>query len=130
MVQSPKTPESWKYEKITNKIPHPRLPPQNTKKIPEKCKNSNFWAILYFSVIFFVFSVGNLRWGILYFFRNLFVFPGFRGFWALYHPRGIVRLRAIKGCFRPLFAPICPPRPSHCADELRLIKTYQGLEGL
>ena len=30
------------------------------------------------------------------FFSYFFVFPGFRGFWALYHPRGIVKKRTKK----------------------------------
>ena len=51
VVQSPKTPESRKYEKITRKkykIPDPRSPPENTKKLPKKYKKGNFSAIFVF----------------------------------------------------------------------------------
>ena len=41
VVQSPKTPESRKYEKITKKTqnPPPQVAPENAKKLPKKYKN-------------------------------------------------------------------------------------------
>ena len=98
VVQSPKTPESRKYEKITKKIqnPRPQVAPRKYEKITEKIRKRQFFGhFCIFSVIFFVFSGGDLGSGILYFFRTFFVFLGFRGFLALYHPRGIVNLRPV-----------------------------------
>ena len=92
MVQSPKTPESRKYEKKKNeenaKSPTPRSPPpENTKKTTEKIQKwpRKIAILCIFVGNFFVFSGGDLGSGILYFFRNFFVYPGFRGCWALYH---------------------------------------------
>ena len=66
-MQSPKTLESRKYEKIQN--PPPRIgPPPKMQKIPTKYKNGHFWAILEFSRYFlFVFSGATTGWGILHF---------------------------------------------------------------
>ena len=81
--QSPKTPESQKYEKITKKntkSPTPGLGPENTKKLRKKYKIGQFWAIF----VFFFYFRGPTRGGrFCIFFRNFFVFLGFRGFWAL-----------------------------------------------
>ena len=79
------------YEKNT-KSPTSGRPPKIRKNYRKNTKKAMFRPFLSFFGNFFVFSGGDLGWGILYFFRNFFVFLGFRGFRALYHPRGIVTL--------------------------------------
>ena len=85
----PKNPESRKYEKLQKKSPTPGWAPKIRKKY------RNFWGQFCSFWYFFVFLGPNLEWGIFYVFFfcscNFFVFPGFRGFWALCHPRSIVR---------------------------------------
>ena len=61
MAQSPKSPEYEKIRKNT-KIPHPRLGPENTKKIPKKYENRNFGAIFVVFGIVFVYSGPNPGW--------------------------------------------------------------------
>ena len=78
----PETPESQKYEKITKKnTKSPTLgwAPKIRKKYENGPKLSDFVFFSYFFRNFFVFSGPNPGWAILY----LFVFLGFRGFWAL-----------------------------------------------
>ena len=91
LVQITTTPESRKYEKITETIqnPLPGLGPENTKKLPKKmAKKSPF---LCFFGHFFVFSGPNPGRGILYFFRNFFLFSGCRGFCDLYQAHRVAR---------------------------------------
>ena len=87
LVKSPKPPESPKYEKkkipAKKRNPPPKVGPQKHAKNTEKYENSHLWAIFVFFRYFF-------RMGICIFFRNFFVFLGFRGFWALYQANGIV----------------------------------------
>ena len=91
----PKNP--WIRKKY--KIPHPRLLLENTKKLPKKYKKGQKLPFLNFFGNFFVFLGGNLGWGILYFFRILSYFRDSGGFWALYHPRGIVIQGAVSTGF-------------------------------
>ena len=63
VVQSPRTPESRKCEKITKskcKIPHPGLAAENTDKTPQNCH--------FGFCFFFLVSAANPGWGILFFF--------------------------------------------------------------
>ena len=91
-AQKPLNPgNTKKYEKHT-KSPTPARPPKIRKNYRKNTKMAKKLPFVYFFGIFFVFSGGDLGSGILYFCRIFFVFPGFRGFWALYHPRGIVKL--------------------------------------
>ena len=91
--KNPWIPEIRKnYEKNT-KSPTPGRLPKIRKNYRKNTKMAEKLPFLYFFGIFFR-IFGGATWGRgfcnLYFFRNFFVFPGFRGFWALYHPRGIV----------------------------------------
>ena len=91
----PKPPEPRKYEKNTKKkykIPHPGSGPKNTKKIPKKYENGPKMTIFVFFRYFFrIFGARPWVGDFVFFFRNFFVFSGFRGFWALYQASGIVR---------------------------------------
>ena len=64
LVQSPKTPGSRKYEKITKKykIPHPG-DPRKYEKIPKKYENGNCWALFCIFSVFFSYFRGPTRGG-------------------------------------------------------------------
>ena len=69
-------------------IPLPRSDPKNTKKT-KKTEKIRKWPTTdnfrIFSVFFLTFGARLWVGGFVYFFRNFFVFWGFRGFWALCH---------------------------------------------
>ena len=53
---------------------------------------------VFFRYFFRIFGAPRWVGGFVFFFRNFFIFLGFRGFWALYQARGIVNLvRSIFG---------------------------------
>ena len=77
-----------KYE-----IPHPGLGPENTEKIPKNTKIAPKLPFLYFFGIFFRIFGAQPGVGDSYFFRNFFVFSGFRGFCDLYQARRVANLK-------------------------------------
>ena len=85
MVQSPKTPESKKYEKNyekNTKSPTLGRPKKIRKKYPKNTKMAENCLFVFFRYFFRIFG-GDLGSGIVYFFSNFFVFPGFSGFFGL-----------------------------------------------
>ena len=87
-AQKPLNPANTeKYEKDTNHRPQV-APRKYEKKYREKnTKMAEKLPFLYLlSVIFSYFRGGRPGVGDLYFFRNFFVFPGFRGFWGSVPP--------------------------------------------
>ena len=80
------------------KIPFLGLGPENTKKKPKKYKNGEFWAIfvVFFSVFFSYFRAQPGNGDLVFFFRNFFVFSGFRGLCNLYQARRVANI-ATKG---------------------------------
>ena len=73
-TQKPLNPGDSKKIRKKYKIPHPRLPPGNTKKLPKKIGH-----VCIFSVIFSYFRGANWGGGFCIFFRIFFVFQGFFG---------------------------------------------------
>ena len=77
-----KPPKAGNTKKIRKnyKIPHPGLGPENTKKLPKKCKNGPRMTILYFFGNFSYFRGPTQGGGFCNFFFFFFVFPALGGF--------------------------------------------------
>ena len=84
-----------KYEKATKSPPRvgPRKYEKNTEKIQKRSFSGHFRIFLYFFRIF------GARPGVGDFvaFSYFLVFPGLRGFWALYQERGIASISLFLG---------------------------------
>ena len=93
LVQITKTPESRKSEKITKKMqnPLPGLGPENTKKLPKKYKMAKNHIFVFLGSSFRIFGAQSGEGGFCIFFRNYFVFSGFRGFCDLYQARRVAK---------------------------------------
>ena len=73
--------------------------PLKIRKNYQKKKGQKLPFLYFFGNFFRIFGGQPGVEDFVFFFRNFFVFPGFRGFWALYHPRGIVTLGGFPRAF-------------------------------
>ena len=90
-LQKPLSPEYTKELRKNTKSPFPRVGARKyeKKKPPKNTKMVIFGAIFAFFRYFFRIFGPIPERGILYFFRNFFVFSGLRGFCNLYQARRV-----------------------------------------
>ena len=85
VLQNTKTPQAWKYEKNTKKLPNHPFPvwPQKYEKIPKNCKIGQKMTIFVIFRYFFRTFGAKPEMGDFVIFSYFFVFPGLRGFCIL-----------------------------------------------